>query len=128
MERVHVDEVSIVEPDSQHIRPWVQHMGSHAELVDRLQDVSVPTLIIAGGADAGAPENGQGMASRIPRAKLVVLDDAGHGPTLTRPEVIARNIGKLIRSSNQSCASFGWPGARIWADNMVEGSLKGLDR
>lgn len=100
-------EVSIVEPDSRHIRPWVQHMGSHAELaqviragealagtnlIDQLQDISVPTLIVAGGADPGAPENGQELASRIPGAKLVILDGAGHGPTLTRPEAIAQTI------------------------------------
>jgi pimeloyl-ACP methyl ester carboxylesterase len=100
-------EVSIVEPDSQHMRTWLEHMGSHApldqviragealmgiNLLDQLQDVSVPTLIIAGGVDPGAPENGQELVSRIPRATLVILDGAGHGPTLTRPDAVARTM------------------------------------
>jgi pimeloyl-ACP methyl ester carboxylesterase len=59
------------------------------DLTDHLRDITVPTLVIAGGADEGSPERSQEMVARIPASKLLILDGAGHGPTLTRPEAIA---------------------------------------
>ena len=47
---------------------------------DRLPQITAPTLVIVGGADRIIPaENSQVLASRIPNAELVVLENSGHG-------------------------------------------------
>ena len=47
---------------------------------DRLPQIKVPTLVLAGTADQLIPaENSRILASRIPNAKLVLFDGAGHG-------------------------------------------------
>ena len=47
---------------------------------DRLPDIKVPTLVIAGGADKIIPvENSRLLASRIPDAERIILDGMGHG-------------------------------------------------
>lgn len=45
----------------------------------RLGDIAAPTLVIAGGSDAGAPvPMSRAIASRIPAARLAILDEIGH--------------------------------------------------
>ena len=47
---------------------------------ERLPDIKVPTLVIAGDADRLVPvENSRLLASRIPGAELVMLSGIGHG-------------------------------------------------
>ncbi len=47
---------------------------------ERLPQIEVPTLVIAGSADRLIPaENSRILASRIPNAELVILENAGHG-------------------------------------------------
>ena len=53
-------------------------MGFNA--YDRLPEIKAPTLVIAGSADRLIPvENSRILASRIPGAELVILEDMGHG-------------------------------------------------
>jgi len=47
---------------------------------DRLPEIKMPTLVIAGDADRLIPvENSRIIASRIPGAELVILEKMGHG-------------------------------------------------
>jgi pimeloyl-ACP methyl ester carboxylesterase len=47
---------------------------------DRLPEIKAPTLVIHGGDDRVVPaENARTLASRIPDAELVILDNMGHG-------------------------------------------------
>jgi 3-oxoadipate enol-lactonase len=47
---------------------------------DRLPGIKAPTLVIAGDADRVVPvENSRILASRIPGAELVILENMGHG-------------------------------------------------
>jgi 3-oxoadipate enol-lactonase len=47
---------------------------------DRLPQIKVPTLVIAGNADRLIPaDNSRILASKIPSAELVILENAGHG-------------------------------------------------
>jgi len=47
---------------------------------DRLPQINAPTLVIAGARDRLiSPENSRILASRIPGAELVILENAGHG-------------------------------------------------
>jgi len=54
---------------------------------DRLDEITVPTLIIQGRHDrARTPEHGGLMRERIPNARLEILDNCGHTPQLEDPE------------------------------------------
>jgi len=64
-----------------------------ARVEDRLGEIVQPTLLIHGRSDRINPvEMSETMAARIPKAKLVVLEDAGHVPVITRGAVVARAI------------------------------------
>lgn len=52
--------------------------GGMAPLHDRLADIAVPTLVIAGGTDAVGLERARAVASGIPAARLVVVPGRGH--------------------------------------------------
>ena len=54
---------------------------------DRLPEIRVPTLVLAGSRDALLPAgNAEIIAHRIPGAKLHIFEGAGHGFTRERPE------------------------------------------
>jgi 3-oxoadipate enol-lactonase len=55
--------------------------------LERLSEIRVPTMIIQGRHDkARTPEHGALMQTRIPRAELAVIEDAGHTPQLEQPD------------------------------------------
>ena len=50
-------------------------------VMDRLSEIKVPTLVLAGRDDfVYPPEHQQELVSRLPDAKLVLIDRAGHHP------------------------------------------------
>jgi 3-oxoadipate enol-lactonase len=58
-----------------------QAIAGH-DTYDRLPEIKVPTLVIAGDADRIIPpDNSKIIASRIPGAELVMIPNAGHGFT-----------------------------------------------
>jgi pimeloyl-ACP methyl ester carboxylesterase len=58
-----------------------------------LSSIKAPTLVIHGSADPMFPlEHGQALAEEIPGARLLILDDAGHGIDRADWEVVARAI------------------------------------
>lgn len=66
---------------------------------DALAEVKAPTLVVHGALDAlptSPVEAAEEMADRIPDARLLVLDDAGHVPTLSRPVEVAQAIVEFI--------------------------------
>ncbi|MFP5342533.1 MAG: 2-succinyl-6-hydroxy-2,4-cyclohexadiene-1-carboxylate synthase [Candidatus Limnocylindria bacterium] len=52
--------------------------GAMEPLHDRLGGIAVPTLVIAGGADATGLERARAVAAGIPDARLVVVPGRGH--------------------------------------------------
>lgn len=55
------------------------HAIAAVDWLDRLHEVRTPTLVIAGGRDAGAtPEMARAIAERIAGSELVIFDDASH--------------------------------------------------
>lgn len=57
------------------------------DLSSGLRSIRAPTLIVWSSDDKIAPpRTGQALASVIPGARLVVIDEAGHAPQLTKPE------------------------------------------
>jgi proline iminopeptidase len=50
-------------------------------VMDRLGEIKVPTLVMAGREDfIYPPEHQEELAARIPNARLVIIDRAGHNP------------------------------------------------
>jgi len=104
----------IPEPDSDHVRRWGRHILMRAEpdqaarLTEAWGDrpiefdaarIAVPTLIIHGADDKIAPiDYSRRLSEQIPDAELIVLDGAGHVPTLTRPHVVAEAIDRRFPS------------------------------
>jgi 3-oxoadipate enol-lactonase len=63
------------------------------ELESRLAQVRQPTLVIHGSGDRIIPLTGsEVLAQKIPNATLVVIEGAGHVPTMTRPQEVAQAI------------------------------------
>ncbi len=101
-------ETCVPEPDSNHIKRWGRQIIGRAsqeaaialylsagevDLRNELSQVAQPTLIIHGEADHVVPVQDAHQLSKIlSKAKLSVLPGAGHVPTMTRPQEIAREI------------------------------------
>lgn len=62
-----------------------------------LPAIAVPTLVLVGDADPLTPvEQSQEIAAGIPSARLVVIDECGHGSTLEQPEAVNRQLVEWI--------------------------------
>ena len=110
-------ELCLPEDDSGHLRQWLKDIISRtggeraAQLVESfyevdvrpgLSAVSVPTLVIHGAMDAlpASPvAAAEEMAGAIPGAELVVIPDAGHVPTLSRPREVVAAIEQFLAST-----------------------------
>ena len=63
----------------------------------RLARIAVPTLVVAGTADAVVdPRNAQLLAGAIPNAELELIDGAGHLPFWERAEEFARLVERFL--------------------------------
>jgi proline iminopeptidase len=60
-------------------------------VMDRLGEIDVPTLVMAGRSDFQfPPEHQEALAAAIPNARLAIVDRAGHNAPMERPaEVMA---------------------------------------
>jgi pimeloyl-ACP methyl ester carboxylesterase len=57
------------------------------DLMDRIADIRLPTLIVSGSADRLTPvKYGEFLHNRIRRSRLSLLEDAGHMMALEQPE------------------------------------------
>ncbi|MCW5893295.1 MAG: alpha/beta fold hydrolase [bacterium] len=67
------------------------------ETIAALSSVSAPTLVVAGKGDAASLAPSHALASRIPRARLVVVPDAGHVVNLANPAAFDAAMAALLR-------------------------------
>lgn len=70
--------------------------GIQPSLWDKLPELNVPTLLIAGAEDAKFTAIAEQMRDRIPQAQLVVIPDAGHTTHLEQPERFADVVGRFL--------------------------------
>ena len=99
--------------DNQHLKDTCMDMAlslgadvfinqSHAlrarqDYSDVLRRVDCPTLILCGRHDVLCPpERHHAMQDMIPHARLVIIDEAGHLPTLEVPEKVASALDELL--------------------------------
>lgn len=66
--------------------------GTMEPLHDRLGEIRVPTLIIAGRLDPTGLKRASEIAAAIPAARLAIVDQAGHAPHLERPAPFRRLV------------------------------------
>ena len=59
--------------------------GAMEPLHDRLREVTAPTLVIAGALDPPGRSRADEIAAAIPRARLEIVEGAGHTPHLEAP-------------------------------------------
>jgi pimeloyl-ACP methyl ester carboxylesterase len=70
---------------------------------DRLPDVRVPTVVLHGTDDLTVDaENARLLASRIPGARLDLLEGAGHVYHWERPEDATREVLDFVREVRAS--------------------------
>jgi len=68
---------------------------------DRLPDIHAPTLVIAGSEDRLVPSrNSQNLAARIPGARAVLIENAGHGFFYEAAEKAGEIITDFLLGSN----------------------------
>ena len=73
------------------------HAGTTYDGGDRLEDITVPTLVLHGDADVVvAPANGRLLAARIPDARLVELPGHGHLPFWEDPDRVAQELADFL--------------------------------
>ncbi len=105
-------EACVPESDSDHIKRWGRQIIGRAtpeaaialylaagqvDLREQLPVIAQPALILHGDADRLVPvSRAQWLAGALPNAKLVVLNGAGHVPTMTRPAEVARLISDFF--------------------------------
>ncbi|AHG62345.1 bifunctional 4-carboxymuconolactone decarboxylase/3-oxoadipate enol-lactonase PcaCD [Advenella mimigardefordensis] len=72
------------------------------DTTDRLKNLSLPVLVIAGRLDQGAPlEMSEIMTREIAGAQLVVLEDASHIAVVEQPETFAAAVKQFVNKQRQ---------------------------
>jgi pimeloyl-ACP methyl ester carboxylesterase len=67
------------------------------DVMERLEEIDVPTLVIAGSADRLTPvEYAHHLTEHISSARLVVVEGAGHMVMLERPAEVAQAIQEFL--------------------------------
>jgi pimeloyl-ACP methyl ester carboxylesterase len=82
----------------------MQAIAAH-DTLDRLQEISAPTLVIHGTVDEMLPySNAVLIASKIPDAQLETLEGVGHMFWWEQPERSAAAIRSLVERSREAPA------------------------
>ena len=67
-----------------------------ASVIDSLQHIAVPVLVLVGSKDTPFVDGSRYMARRIPQATIVVVPNAGHGANVEQPAVVNASIGAFL--------------------------------
>ncbi|WP_236025077.1 alpha/beta fold hydrolase [Arenibaculum pallidiluteum] len=69
----------------------------------QLSGIAVPTLLACGRQDAWSPlAQHEAMATAIPGAELVVIEDSGHMAPAERPEAVTAALARWLRTSTRT--------------------------
>lgn len=73
--------------------------GAQPSLWERLREVTMPTLLLAGELDTKFVNIAQQMAARLPNAHLHIVPGAGHAVQLERPELFQAVVLNFLEKS-----------------------------
>jgi L-proline amide hydrolase len=74
-------------------------------VVDRLSDIAVPTLVVAGEYDEALPMVWQPFVDRIPDVRSHVFADASHMPHVEQPEEFTQVVGDFLRQHDSAAGT-----------------------
>ncbi len=77
-------------------------VGRQEPLHNRLRELTMPVLVIAGELDQKYLELGEYMARSIPNAQFRIIPKAGHAPHWERPEETSSVVAEFIHSASRS--------------------------
>lgn len=72
--------------------------GRDVPVLDRLGEIPVPVLLIAGELDPRYVDHARGMASRLRAARVAIVPGAGHAVHVERPTEYARIVSAFLDS------------------------------
>ncbi|MFN8533700.1 MAG: 2-succinyl-6-hydroxy-2,4-cyclohexadiene-1-carboxylate synthase [Dehalococcoidia bacterium] len=70
--------------------------GADEPVTDRLSEIQVPVLLLAGALDTKYATLAWTMATHLPRATVAIVPDAGHACHLEQPERFASAVGQFL--------------------------------
>jgi proline iminopeptidase len=74
-----------------------RHVVAGWSVMDRLREIHVPTLVVAGRYDFLFPPEHQAiLADRLPNAQLVLVERAGHNPHMERTAEVVQVIRNFL--------------------------------
>ena len=69
------------------------------DYADTLRQVTCPTLILCGRHDQLCPvERHEAMKAMIPHARLCIIEEAGHLPTIETPDIVTTALQELLET------------------------------
>ena len=90
--------------DAAELAGSLRHLGPGAQppLFDRLGEVRVPVLLVAGALDAPFVAHARELARRLPDARLCEIPDAGHAVHVERPDAVLSAVRDFLRRGRTS--------------------------
>lgn len=95
-------ERKLLEVDPTAYADLLESMLDQKDRLDRLADLRVPTLVIVGEHDRPFLRISHKLADRVPGARLVVIDDAGHSPQFESPSAWRGEISGFLDTVRSS--------------------------
>ena len=74
------------------LRELLAHLEEPERVAERLKELAVPILVIAGELDSASVDAGVALATASPRVALTVVPEAGHVVNLARPAVFDERL------------------------------------
>ena len=69
-----------------------------ADMREAAQRVEIPTLVVCGAQDrATPPEMVRGLAERMPNAEFLLIENAGHIPSIEQPQALSNGIETFLK-------------------------------
>jgi proline iminopeptidase len=80
-----------------------QHLMKDWSVVDRLGEITVPTLVIAGASDfVFPPEAQRQLVAGLPNARLSLIEGAGHDPWVEQPRAFFAAMDDFLSTLPQA--------------------------
>lgn len=73
--------------------------GAMTPLHDRLREIDVPALVLAGALDEAGVARGRSVAALMPAASFETVADAGHTPHLEQPTSFSTAVERFLAST-----------------------------